>query len=101
LLLDELEQHFNLHLHRPDADTVGGMLMAVLGRVLRPGDEITTEEEVRFEVETVKGLAVQTVMVYLPPGQESPPKSGPESSKSEELSRSHYSPKIEKAPDNR
>lgn len=101
LLLDELEQHFNLHLHRPDADTVGGMLMAVLGRVLRPGDEITTEEEVRFEVETVKGLAVQTVLVYLPSGQKPPAESEQESTRSEELNPKEYSPNIKKAPENR
>jgi CBS domain containing-hemolysin-like protein len=65
LLLDELNQHYDLHLSHPDADTVGGLLMTLLGRVLRAGDEVV-HEGARFEVEAVKGLAVQTVIVELP-----------------------------------
>lgn len=101
LLLDELKQHFGLDLEHPDADTVGGMIMAVLGRVLRPGDEITIKEGVRFEVETVKGLAVQTVLIYLPPGPKPPAQSEQESSRSEESNRAEYSPNIKKSPENR
>ncbi len=64
LLLDELNQHHDLNLCHDDADTVGGLLMALLGRVLHSGDVVETNR-VRFEVETVKGLAVQTVLVDL------------------------------------
>lgn len=69
LLLDELNQHFDLNLAHVDADTVGGLVMTLLGRVLRSGDTVETEG-VRFEVETVKGLAVQTLLVTLPPKQD-------------------------------
>ena len=69
LLLDELNQHYDLHLAHPDADTVGGLLMTLLGRVLRPGDEVV-HGGARFKVETVKGLAVQTVIVELPREQD-------------------------------
>ena len=64
LLLDELNQHHDLNLHHKDADTVGGFLMVLLGRVLHSGDEIETNG-VKFEVEAVNGLEVQTVLVDL------------------------------------
>jgi CBS domain containing-hemolysin-like protein len=65
LLLAELNQHYDLNLAHPDADTVGGLLMALLGRVLRPGDAAELDG-LRFEVESVRGLAVQTVLIELP-----------------------------------
>jgi CBS domain containing-hemolysin-like protein len=71
LLLDELNQHFDLNLIHPDADTVGGLLMASLGRVLHPGDNVDIDG-IHFEVETVTGLAVQTVFVHLPHEAEKP-----------------------------
>lgn len=75
LLLDELNQHFDLSLTHEDADTVGGLVMTLLGRVLHTGDTVETQG-VRFEVEAVKGLAVQTLLVYLPPeGDEDNPHS--------------------------
>lgn len=65
LLLDELNQHHELNLEHPNAETVAGLVMAELGRMLQPGD--TTEYHgVVFQVESVKGLAVQTLLVYLP-----------------------------------
>ena len=65
LLLDELNQHYNLAISHPDTDTVGGLLMASLGRVLTKGDKIEVNG-VCFEVESIKGLAVQTVIIHLP-----------------------------------
>ena len=65
LLLDELNQHFDLDLDHPDADTVAGVVMAELGRMLKTGDSVEFQG-VRFEVETMLGLAVQTVLVELP-----------------------------------
>jgi CBS domain containing-hemolysin-like protein len=65
LLLDELEQHYHLNLEHPDADTVAGLMMARLGRMLQAGDT-AQYQGVHFEVETVLGLAVQTVLVDLP-----------------------------------
>lgn len=64
LLLDELNQHYDLKLEHPAADTVAGLLMAELGRMLQSGDS-AQYQGVRFEVETVQGLAVQTVIVDL------------------------------------
>ncbi len=60
VLLDELNQLYDLDLDHPEADTVGGLIMAELGRVPRPGDTVEYGG-VRFTVEAVEGLAVQTV----------------------------------------
>lgn len=65
LLLDELHQHYDLDLDHPDADTVAGLVMAELGRMLQAGDAVEFQG-VRFVVETMLGLAVQTVIVELP-----------------------------------
>jgi CBS domain containing-hemolysin-like protein len=69
LLIDELNQLHDLKIAHPDADTVGGLLMANLGRIVKPGDKIKLNDIV-MEVETVKGLVVQTVFVFLPDRQE-------------------------------
>jgi CBS domain containing-hemolysin-like protein len=70
LLLAELNQHYDLILEHPDADTVGGLIMAVLGRVVRPMDTIETDG-MKFEVETVEGHAARTVVVTFPSVDES------------------------------
>jgi CBS domain containing-hemolysin-like protein len=67
LILDELEQHFDLPVETPEVDTVGGLVMAILRRIPRPGDSIDFAG-VTFTVEEVRGLAVQTVIVRLPAG---------------------------------
>lgn len=65
LLVDELNQLYDLELEHPETDTVGGFLMAVLGRVAKAGDRVEYEG-VEFEVETTERLAVRTVLVRLP-----------------------------------
>lgn len=65
LLLDELEQLYDLDLGFPEADTVGGLVMASLGRIPRPEDTVTFAG-LTFEVEAVEGLAVQTLLIRLP-----------------------------------
>lgn len=65
LLLDELDQHFDVSLEAKDAETVGGLIMSELGRVPRKGDVITYGG-LTIEVETVKGLAVNTALVEFP-----------------------------------
>lgn len=65
LILEELNQHYDLKLEHPEADTVGGLIMAELGRVPQSKDTITYTH-VTFEVEEVEGLAVQTAFVRLP-----------------------------------
>lgn len=99
LLLDELNQHYDLNLSHPDADTVGGLLMASLGRVLKSGDEFTTPEGVRFEVETVMGLAVQTVIVDLPPKGKPGETAPAETQEVQEKSPANLPKNIRQAPD--
>lgn len=69
LLIDELNQHFDLNISHPDADSVGGLMMAQLGRIVNPGDKIVIDG-VRMEVETVTGLVIQTVIVTIPNGND-------------------------------
>jgi CBS domain containing-hemolysin-like protein len=65
LLIDELNQHYELALHHEEADTVGGLVMAQLGRIPAVG-ECVVVDSVEFEVETVEGLAISTLLVRLP-----------------------------------
>jgi CBS domain containing-hemolysin-like protein len=68
LLLDELTQHYDLDFEieeAEDAETVGGLIMSLLGQVAQPGDEATVQG-VHFVVESVEGLAVGTALVHLP-----------------------------------
>lgn len=65
LLLDELNQHFDLTLEHPEIYTVGGLIMSLLGRIPAAGDE-ATEAGVTFTVESVDGRAVEFVRVLLP-----------------------------------
>ncbi len=65
LLVEEINQLYDLELKHPEADTVGGLVMSLLGRVAQAGD-VVESQGVTFEVETVRGLAVQTVLVRLP-----------------------------------
>lgn len=65
LLLDELNQHYALKLYNEEVDTVGGLIMAALGHLVHPGETVTYDQ-IRFEVESMEGLAVKTVRLYLP-----------------------------------
>lgn len=68
LLLDELTQHYDLDFEieeAEDAETVGGLIMSILGQVAHPDDEVTVQG-VRLVVESVDGLAVNTAILYLP-----------------------------------
>ncbi len=68
LLLDELTQHYDLDFEieeAGDSETVGGLIMSVLGHVAQPGD-VAEVQGVRFVVEAIDGLAVSTALVHLP-----------------------------------
>jgi CBS domain containing-hemolysin-like protein len=68
LLLDELTQHYHLDFEieeAEDAETVGGLIMSILGQLAHPDDEVTVQG-VRMVVESVEGLAVSTAILYLP-----------------------------------
>lgn len=65
LLLDELNQHFELELLHDEAETVGGLIMDVLGHVAAPGESVDYAG-VQFEVESTEGLAIETALLHLP-----------------------------------
>jgi CBS domain containing-hemolysin-like protein len=65
LLIDELNQHYGLDLGQDEADTLGGLVMATLGRVPEAG-AVALVNNVRFEVETVTGRAIDTLIIRLP-----------------------------------
>lgn len=65
LLLGELNQHYGLALEHEEAETVGGLIMALLGHVSEPGEHVTYMD-VDFEVDSMEGLAVTTALVHLP-----------------------------------
>lgn len=65
LILGELDQHYDLSLDSEEVDTVGGLIMTILGRVPEVGD-VAEQDGVVFTVESVDGMAVKTAMVDLP-----------------------------------
>ena len=67
LLLQELNQHFDIDFAEEEVDTVGGLIMAHLGRIPEVGDAVELNG-VRYTVELVAGRAVDAALVELPPG---------------------------------
>ena len=65
LLLDELNQHFEIELAHDEAETVGGLIMDALGHVAEVGERIDYAG-VNFEVESMEGLAINTALLQLP-----------------------------------
>ncbi|MEZ4673239.1 MAG: transporter associated domain-containing protein [Caldilineaceae bacterium] len=72
LLLDELNQHYELDLAHAEAETVGGLIMDALGHMASVGETVDYAGT-RFEVESMEGLAVNTALLYLPPIPEESP----------------------------
>lgn len=50
----------------PDVETVGGLIMAELGRVPNVGDEVVYQDQITFTVLAVDGLAVARARVEFP-----------------------------------
>ncbi|CAN5696916.1 hemolysin family protein [soil metagenome] len=65
LLLDELNQHFELDLEHEEAETIGGLIMALLGHMAQPGARVRYKD-LDLEVESIDGLAINTVIIHLP-----------------------------------
>jgi CBS domain containing-hemolysin-like protein len=66
VILDEINQHYDLDLDHPDAYTIGGLVMSLLERIPQPGDHVAYQE-IDITVEAVERLAVQSVIIYFPP----------------------------------
>jgi len=71
LLLDELEQHYEMDFEDTEAHTVGGFLMEQLGRIPQAMDKLEVGG-VQYEVESTERLAVQSVLIRFkrPPEQD-------------------------------
>lgn len=65
LILDELDQHYEIEFEGTEAYTVGGLVMELLGRMPQPKDTVTYNR-VSFEVESTDRLAVQSVIITFP-----------------------------------
>lgn len=62
LILAELGQHLDRSISHAEAETVAGLIMAELGRIAVAGD-VVEYGGLRFEVESMDGLAVRTLIV--------------------------------------
>jgi CBS domain containing-hemolysin-like protein len=72
-LIEDLSEDIDLgdEADLPDVETVGGLIMAQLGRVPQAGDEVTYNHNVQFTVLAVDGLAVSRARVeYSSPQEE-------------------------------
>lgn len=65
VILDELRQLYHLDWHHGGAVTIGGLVMAELGRIPKPKD-VVQYQGVKIEVVNVAGLAVEDVFIFLP-----------------------------------
>jgi len=66
VLLAELEQHYTLDWKYPETNTIGGLVMFLLGEIAQPDDQVS-HEGVKIVVESTEGLAVKSVLLFLPP----------------------------------
>lgn len=71
LLLDELNQHFDIDYTEEEVDTVGGLIMAHLGRIPVVGDVVELNG-IRYIVEQVASRAVDSALVELPEDESDP-----------------------------
>jgi CBS domain containing-hemolysin-like protein len=69
-LLDDLKEIVYLGEDEalPDVETVGGLVVTVLGRPPRRGDRLVYNSDVHFTILDVDGLAVARVQVEFPVG---------------------------------
>jgi CBS domain containing-hemolysin-like protein len=65
VILDELDQLYDLELKSENAYTIGGLVMSLLGRIPSPKDKVI-HQGVILEVESVERLAVQSVLLHMP-----------------------------------
>ena len=65
LLLDEVNQHYEVDLHHENAETVGGLMMAELGHIAEVGETVTYDDIV-FRVESMEEMAIRLAILELP-----------------------------------
>jgi putative hemolysin len=63
-LIDEINEHFGLHLHDPNYDTIAGYVLGRLGRIPKVGDVVEDAEEgIRLEVESMDRLRIARLVL--------------------------------------
>jgi putative hemolysin len=73
VLVADVNEFFDLRLPEGEADTLGGLIMAALGRIPAAGDEVVVgEPPATLRVEAMQGLAVAEVCLN-PPGSPAAP----------------------------
>jgi CBS domain containing-hemolysin-like protein len=65
VILEELEQHYDLALESADMNTIGGLVMSILGRMPHPNESIVYKG-IKIVVESVEGLVIKSLLLYLP-----------------------------------
>jgi CBS domain containing-hemolysin-like protein len=73
LSIDELNELFGSSIANEDFDTVGGLVLSLLGRLARPGDEVIDEEhQLSLRVLSILGRRIKAVRVMRLAREESP-----------------------------
>lgn len=64
VVLGELEQHYKLDWRFSESNTVGGLVMNILGKIPKPNDTVI-HQGINIVVESVEGRAVKSLLIYL------------------------------------
>ena len=62
----ELNQQFELKLSEDDADTIGGYVLGLFGRIPSVGESYTDENGIEFEITTTEGNAIIGLFIKMP-----------------------------------
>ena len=62
----ELNQQFELKLSEDDADTIGGYVLGLFGRIPSVGESYTDENSIEFEITTTAGNAITGLFIKMP-----------------------------------
>ena len=62
----ELNQQFELKLSEDDADTIGGYVLGIFGRIPSVGESYTDENGIEFEITTTEGNAITGLFIKMP-----------------------------------
>jgi len=64
-LIEEFNEHFDLHLYNPNYDTIAGYVLGRLGRIPQAGDVVESPEDgIRLKVEAMDGLRIAQVSLH-------------------------------------
>jgi len=72
MLIEEVNDHFGLHLHDDHYDTIAGFVLGRLGRMAEMGDTVEAEG-VRLKVEALDGKRIARLSLFAAPDHGTPP----------------------------